>query len=346
MTQHILPNGQSIVLVPREQLRFKLHGRTFARPDHLFSIRDAITPPTSFSGSKNRAIKYPILGNDQYGDCYYADACHAIQTFTGNVGAQAQFDAASVVARYKQLSGGDNGLSDSDIFPEWKKGIVGPNGQHKIIDEITVSPTNFANIRLGMYLFCGASWTASLPDAWINSAAPGATWDKGTPNPANGHAMHLSGYKADGTFECETWAIDPAIRLTPAGIQSADPEVTLQFSLEMFDANGIAPHCNMSYDQLAKLWQQYGGATLPPSPFPPSPLPVPPVPVPPPVPPVPPSPVGPSLAAVLAATAPDWNAWSHNNSPSNQRVIQSHRSTQQAALTNLFSQHTGDQLNP
>ncbi len=297
---HFVPNiGRAIVLVPREQLRQTRHGRTLKVPFHLRALAAVTpTPPAAWDGSKGRTIKYPILGNDQVGDCYYADACHCTQTFAGNAGTLLTFNAAAVVARYRVLSGGDNGLGDQQIFPEWQAGIVGPNGPHKILDDMTVNPNDDAAIRLGMWLFCGASYTAALPDAWIADPQPGQVWDAATPDPNNGHAMHLSGFDAHYYYD-ETWGFDPAIRLTPAGLKSSDPEVTVQFSLEMFNAQGVAPHNGMTYDQLAALWVQLGGHALPPSPFPP-PVPPGPTPVPPPQPPPPVPVVGPSLAAVDA----------------------------------------------
>ncbi|MBV9075153.1 MAG: hypothetical protein JOZ10_16125 [Acidobacteria bacterium] len=301
-----LKNGQKVVLVDREQLRFKRHGRMFGLPDHLVAFKRVKLPtaPVKFSGSKNRTIKYPILGNDQYGDCYEADALHCIQTWTGNVGTEVQFDLRAVINEYLQLSGGDNGLSDDDVFPHWR----GPGFQgHRILDEMTVDPADAAAIRLAMYLFCGASYTCSLLSGWLNATDPGTIWDAnmGRPDPSAGHAMHLSGYDATaqagqlqaGYFEDETWAIDPPIRLTPAGIRASDPEITVQFSLEMFGADGIAPHNGMSYEQLATLWVQLGGANLPPSPFPPAPGPTP-------VPPVPPGPPSSGITLLLPPGLP------------------------------------------
>jgi hypothetical protein len=274
--------GRYFVLVPRRQLRGTRHGRFLSVPTHLPLVASQIpSPPQSWDGSKNRTIKYPVLGNDKYGDCYEADALHCVQTWTGNVGAQAQFDEAAAVREYLALSGGDNGLGDSQVFPHWKNpGFQG----HKILDDMTVNPNDDNALRLGMYLFCGASYTAALPDEWLARPQPGQVWDVGMPDPANGHAMHLSGY--DGQFyNDETWGFDPCIRLTPAGLKGSDPEVTVQFSLEMFNAQGVAPHNGMTYDALAALWVQLGGQQLPPSPFgPPAPTPTPTPPAPAPVP--------------------------------------------------------------
>lgn len=267
--------GRTVCLVPREKMRRRPTARKFSLVPSF-----AVPVPTAWDGSKGRSIVYPILGNDTEGDCYYADGLHCVQTWTGNVATEAQFDAATVLARYEVISGGDNGLDDATIFAEWKGGLVGPNGLHKILDDMTVDPNDDVAIRAAMFYFCGGSWTAALPDAWVNIAAPGVVWDTGTPDPNNGHAMHLSGYDPTYLFP-ETWGFDQAVKLTSAGRKSADPEVTVQFSLDMFDpATGIAPSNGMGYDDLAALWVQCGGATLPPNPFnnvppPPSPTPTP-----------------------------------------------------------------------
>ncbi len=239
----------------------KSSGKTLRIPLHLPAI-SVPPPPASFDGSRGRKTVYPILGNDHYGDCYEADALHCVQTWTGAVGTQAQFDPDKVVSEYLALSGGDNGLSDDQVFPHWK----GPGFQgHRILDDMTIDPRDDNAIRTGLALFNGGSWTASLADVWLNVNS-GGVWDAARPNPNNGHAMHLSGY--DGTYyHVETWGFAQAVRLTPRGLKNADPEVTVQFSLEMFNMSGVAPHNGMTYDALAALWHQLGGIQLPPNPF-------------------------------------------------------------------------------
>jgi hypothetical protein len=224
------------------------------------------TPPAGVDWSKSRTIQYPILGNDQEGDCYLCDALHCVQTWTANNGPEARFDTSQVLALYHQLSGGDNGLADDQIFPAWKRGLFG----HKVLDDLAVDPRDDAAIRLGLYLFGGGSYTASLLDTWLYDVRDGVTWDaNGRPDPMAGHAMHLSGY-TPATYQDETWGL--RVNLTPAGLKASDPEVTVQFSLEWFNARGVAPN-GFTFDQLAALWQQLGGITLPPSPFGPAPEP-------------------------------------------------------------------------
>lgn len=277
--------GREIILVPRATLRRRKEARVFLAQGPL------PTPPASFSWSKGNTVSYPILGNDQYGDCYYAAICHAAQTYTANGASECAFDPGAVIARYKILSGGDNGLDDATTMPEWKSGIVGPKGPHKILDEMTVNPNDDAATALAMWLFCGLIYTAALPDAWVRNPHPGDVWYQSQSNPQNGHAMFLTGRKTAGTYDLQTWGFNPPINLTPDGLKGSDPELIVAFSLEMFNAQGIAP-CGLAYSQLAALWVQCGGHALPPSPFgPPSPVPTPPTPGPTPMPPTPPTPV-------------------------------------------------------
>ncbi len=272
-----------ICLVPRAQLRRTTDGRTFSLPVHLKAMLAKLpTAPSVFSWSKNNTVQYPILGNNRYGDCFYTACCHAAQTWTANAGTECSFDAASVIARYLKIAGGDNGLDDMTMMPEWRSGIIGPNGPHKILDEMTVNPRDDASTALAMWAFAGLVYTAALSDSWVANPGPGDVWDASTPNPDNGHATTLTGKTARGMYELQTWGFSPSIYLTPNGLKSSDPELIVAFSLEMFNSQGISP-AGMTYEQAAALWVACGGKALPPSPFPPAPAPgpvVPPAPIP------------------------------------------------------------------
>lgn len=300
-THLTLPDGQTIRLVPRDKMRAKAGTRSLTIPRHSKTILATLPiPPPTFDWTKGDTVAFPILGNDQYGDCYYAAMCHLAQTYAAMVGTPVTFDVNKVVARYKKLSGGDNGLSDSDVLGsnhngEFYGGIVGPSGPHKILDHLLVDPSDAQAVDLAMWAFGGVMYTASLCNEWVANPKPGQVWDKGHANPNYGHAIVLNGKNADLSRKLQTWAFNPPIRHTQAGLESSDPEVIVCFSMEWFDpTTGKAPN-GMSYDDLSALWKTLGGRQMPPSPFAPPaptpPTPVPPVPVPPgPNPPVPPIP--------------------------------------------------------
>lgn len=269
-----VPGIGNIVLVDREQLRFKSHGRVFSTPRGLRSVMAQIPPvPATWDFSKGEAIKYPILGNNRYGDCYYAAILHYVQTMTGQFGSEATFSEQAVIARYLQLSGGDNGLGDGDVFPEWKNGLLGPNGPHKILDELTVDVHDQTAVDLAGWAFCGNLWTCAIPSNWINSASPGAVWDTSNGDVKGGHAMHWTG-KRQGNYDVRTWGISPPVEVTYRGMLSADSELPVVFSLEMFDPTTGLSHIGATYDMHATLWKNMGGKDLPPSPFPPPPQPI------------------------------------------------------------------------
>jgi hypothetical protein len=268
-----IPGVGDICLVDREQLRMRNSFRRMSIPHGMRGLMETIPPPpATFTVSKNNTIRYPILGNSRVGDCFYAASLHYVQCWTGNVGEQAQFDENAVIKRYEQISGGDNGLSDSDVRPELEHGVVGPNGPYKILDWATVNPSDADSVALGMWAFCGAMWTCSLPGGWANNARPGAIWGPNAGRPVGGHAMLFTGINAKG-YENRTWGIDQPspITVTRAGMLGADPEIIVCFSMAMFDANGVAPHCGANYDQLAGLWKTMTGHALPTNPFPPNP---------------------------------------------------------------------------
>lgn len=252
------------------------------------------TPPASFNWSKDHTLQFPMNGNGPdstvapgfqgAGDCVEADGAHLFGAMTGcATGREVLFTGKQVIDIYSKLTGyvignpnSDQG-TDPDQFFNWLKTTSqGYPGGYKILDDFVINYHDKAGAAQFMYLFGPLSIGGSLPNSWIQEAAPGATWDTATPNPMNGHEWLLSG-REPGTWDTETWAIDPPIHLTDAGMDSCQPVLTVCFSLSWFNAQGIAPN-GLSYDVLAAYWHQMGGIVLPPNPFtgPPAPGPTPP----------------------------------------------------------------------
>lgn len=263
-----LPTGIDIHLVDREQLRF-VGKKQLSYSEEIQGFVSQPAPPPSFDYSKGETIKYPILGNDQRGDCYYAAICHATQCFNGMAGRPLDFSAAAVIHRYDQLSPGDNGLDDPQVIPEFKKGIVGPNGPHKIIDDVQVDPNDDAAVAQAMWLCSGLLWTCSLLPNWMPSRThAGSQWtNDGRPNRQAGHAMYLTGKDAQGRYDVRTWGLSPCVKLTPAGLKAADSELLACASLEQFDADGFHP-CGLHYLDVAQAWKALGFHNIPDNPFP------------------------------------------------------------------------------
>lgn len=256
---------------------------------------DLPTPVLPIDWAKN--LQFPILGNNQYGDCMYAMALHVDQTWTGNNGAESSFDVQVVIRDYLRLSGGDNGLDEGTLVHAWKKGLA-LNKDVAILDALDIDPTNGAMVQSAMYLFGAINFMLSVPNAWINSFDPagGQVWDApARANPANGHGVAWNGCDTQGRYKLQTWG--GWVWITPAGVRTCDPSAFITFSLRWFDQKtGKAPN-GYTYDQLAAFWVQAGGAVLPPWPY--GPIPVPPGPTP-----VPPGPTPtPSVGIIYVDTA-------------------------------------------
>jgi hypothetical protein len=298
-----VPGVGPVVLVNREQLRFKGHTRKFAAPPGVNLVSAAApTPPSAFDWTKGGTLKFPILGNNRYGDCYYAAVAHASQTYTGNSGTECQFNENALISRYLALAGGDRGLYDELIMPEWKKGIVGPNGPRKILDEMIVPLTHPADQQLAAWAFGGLIWTCNLESGWVDNVKPGMVWDAHQGRGVGGHAMFITGKNGKGNWDVQTWGLGPPyVQVTPRGILDSESEFIVAFSLDQFRPDGTSAFTGKRYEEMAALWEQMGGQPLPPSPFPPAPHP--PTPQPPGPSPCPDAPPAPAEAAGYSRAA-------------------------------------------
>lgn len=289
MNEVLIPAlGKTFKFPSREQMRRKGARRMFARLGHVQEA-EVPAPPASCDWSHGETIAFPVLGNDEEGDCYMAAALHIIQCYTGQYGPAAQFDAQQVLARYEQLSGGDNGLSDDTIYPAWIDGLLGPNGPHKIHDSLIVNQHDSQTMKLAIWGMGGCLLTVSLPSGAANNANPGAVWDAdGTPS-VGGHAIILTGYPNDQYYDLRTWGLSPPIKVTPAFIAANDGEVIVVFSEEMFHPVTRLSPAGFTWEQTRQIWIQHGGKDVGPAPWvdpvpTPTPVPVPPGPTPTPAP--------------------------------------------------------------
>lgn len=287
MSEVLIPFlGHTVVFPDREKMKRVADRRMFVEPS-IQSIADTLpTPPDTCDWSKADSIKFPILGNDRAGDCYYAAILHLAQCFAGQFGEVPQFDVEEVLNRYYKLSGGDNGLSDSDVFPEYKRGILGPDGKYKILDSLVVDNSKPDTIRMAIWAFTGSLWTCSLPRGAANDAAPNALWDADGSSSVGGHAMIFSGY--DKYYKTRTWGIVPAINVTDSFLRANDAEIIVVFSMDQFHPTTRLNAAGMTWDDAKAIWMSYGGRDVGAAPWGNTP----PVPKPPIDPPTPPMPKG------------------------------------------------------
>lgn len=232
-------------------------------------------------------LSFPMLGNDTDGDCFYASTCHHDQTFTGNIGPQSIFSTAAVLQAYHRLSGGDNGLADSEIQGEWSgRGLAG-NADAKAVDYLYIDLKDQVGVQKALACFTGKQFTFAVPNNWINNSDTGSIWDApATPNQNNGHAVHINGIDAQGRYKVQTWGTYTL--MTHAGMLEVDPSAFVVFSERSFDSKGYDSN-KRHITEVAKFWKEAGGKEIPaailnkyPSILPPSP-PIPPTPGPTPI---------------------------------------------------------------
>lgn len=288
-------DGQKFRVVNREQMRFKSVKKRFAVEGMTSVLKDVKDPPATFDFSGSGKFTSNVLGNNRWGDCFYVAPAHQSQCWLGMNGNPFAFDEAKLVARYKVLSHGDHGLSDEDILPEWRAGIIGPNGPHKILDVALIDPADWKSVKSATYRLGGCVTTHSLRTPWESNIKPGMLWDNtGRIDPSAGHAVQQCGATTISGKEVlvtATWGMQ--VYMTQAGLANSNAEVLVSVSTEWFNSRGYTPNGD-HYNDVAKYWEAGTGHKLPQGLFPdpgPEPTPTPPVP-PSPTPPAPPVPSG------------------------------------------------------
>ena len=141
-----------------------------------------------------------MYGNDRLGYCMYAAACHADNTFTGNVGSESTFDESTLEPAYEPLSGGDNGPA---LVP-------GRPDKSRLIEAV-----GYGNVDLRM------PPKGKLPDAVVSDLAAwvkmGAPWPDGETKPA---------VAAKGDFDLQArkrshWAWQPIHPQSPPAVKNS-----------------------------------------------------------------------------------------------------------------------------
>lgn len=269
--------------VHRDMMRSPFPLRRFAAPKQK-NIVPVTTLPVDSTG--NAAVSCPMYGNDQWGDCGEAMAAHAdnILTFRQGNGVQSVFEDAALIAQYKQVSGGDNGLDEQEVVDQiWKVGIAG-NDKAIIIDALDIDPTNIPLLHYAIDQFYTVEFAWSVPDAFVNGFATGTVWPNAMiPNPANGHYVALADVGGPQTFSLlsdvagpddfaggvnlngfkRLWTWGGWCWVSDAFIASVQPQAFVAFSPRQFDpATGLDSKGRHIVTQAGK-WQQCAGNTIP-----------------------------------------------------------------------------------
>ncbi len=340
-TKKFLPkHGKWIHVQHRDTMRSRHHahiGRAMRLP------RSVPATPLPVDGTGNASVSCPMDGNDTFGDCMEAMACHTDNIWTFGRGqpgwTQSTFDLTTLERQYEAASGGDNGLDEPTLLTQcWKPGLAG-NQAATYVDSLDIDFANDALLQYAIDQFFAVQMMWSIPDDFLQNFATGSVWpNAGIADPANGHGTPLADVNANGFYRLWTWG--GWAWVSPAFIKSVDPAGWVTFSARQFNSQGYDAKGRHITKQAAK-WVACGGNVIPASvlnAFPPivgpGPTPTPPIP---PVPPTPQPGPGPSvLQRVLAAVDGLFAKVETMFGPGSRVFLESFRKAIDAAITKAF----------
>lgn len=177
--------------------------------------------PAAFDWSMKNGVPlvYPMLGNDKYGDCVFASACHEIGTWTGQTGTEYVASEQNALEAYQAFTGfdpetgdNDNGANMLDTAMCWR---TQPIAGHTIAAFASVDLKRPDLVAAACNLF-GGLWTGwALPtawqgaDEWTTGPSVSGQW---TPGSWGGHAVHLA-LISPAMLGVKTWASNMPVTL-------------------------------------------------------------------------------------------------------------------------------------
>jgi hypothetical protein len=157
------------------------------------NFRKLPTPPTEFGHyGLIPATGWGVLGNQDWGDCAEAAACHQVMLLSKEgTGTAAPFDDAAALANYSAITGfdpnagppesnpTDGGTDLGQLADYWTgTGIVDSNGQHHpAVAVCDLNPGDLREFWVACHLFQSVTLGFALPQSAINQTGAGQVWD-------------------------------------------------------------------------------------------------------------------------------------------------------------------------
>lgn len=178
-------------------------GRKPARHDPLtlpfarYLTGELPAPPESVDLTQGVG-SWPMMGNDELGDCTCAAAGHLIEAWTQAAKGAAQvIPDSAVLAAYEAVGGyvpgdpsTDQGADELTVLKYWRKTGI---GGHKIAAFVAVDPQNSDHVRQAIALFGGLYLGIAMPlsaqEQTIWDVPAGGPVGSGAPGSWGGHAV-------------------------------------------------------------------------------------------------------------------------------------------------------------
>jgi hypothetical protein len=167
-----------------------------------------LPPPPDVCDWGKKVLDWPMMKNDDIGDCTIAGAGHLQQLWTTNLGIPIVPTDAQVVSAYSEISGynpvtgeNDNGAALIDVLNTWRtSGLF----NHKIEAFTSLEPKNHNHVMQAIDLFGGIYLGFELPksveDKNIWSVPPQGPVGQGAPGSLGGHCVVAGAYNHNYIF--------------------------------------------------------------------------------------------------------------------------------------------------
>lgn len=175
-------------------------------------------PPVPANCERGSAVaSWPMLENDQVGDCTIAAVGHAVQLLTAVAGRMRVMSDEEALAGYEAFGyrpgdpGTDQGANAADVLRRWTGPGFACGGAEDLLGGFcSIDPAKPAEVRAGVawlgVVYAGIELpiAAQSPDVWDAPAAAADLVGDYAPGSWGGHAVPIVGY-GPGGVTCVTW---------------------------------------------------------------------------------------------------------------------------------------------
>lgn len=232
-------------------LRVPRPGAVKMRFASYFNAANLPQPPVKF-GKPELVTAWGMLGNDRYGDCYWAGSAHEsmmLEAAAGN--GIAIFTTSNALADYSAATGFSSSDTSTDQGTDLlegakyrqKTGIVDMNGKRHTIDVYAgLDAGNLNQLALAVDILGIAGVGVALPDNaedQFDELVPWDVTDRHPPDPNDGHYIPCVGRNSVGNFLFISWGRLHAA--TPRWVSACMNQGMAYLSREALSSAGYSP---------------------------------------------------------------------------------------------------------
>lgn len=177
-------------------------------------IARALPPPPASEDFTKKVKQWPMMLNDNLGDCTCACAGHMVEQWTTYAGTAVVPTDKAILKAYEAVGGynpanpdSDRGAVILDVLNYWRHTGI---GGHQIMAFAGLEPKNHTDIMDSVVLFGNCYIGVMLPLSAQNQAVwavpPGGPTGQGAPGSWGGHAIPIVEYDARG-LTVVTWGM-------------------------------------------------------------------------------------------------------------------------------------------